>query len=115
MATPLGNWESRDWRGAKQLEEIDQNRGFHVAILFLDLVGARRRISRISGQIPACASQQTRIEPIFLVMEPPLITPLSYRMGELSGWFYQLSTGGINKSNWTSKNREANVLSCGGL
>jgi hypothetical protein len=38
IATPLGKGESRDWRGAKQLGEIDQNRGFHVAILFSDLV-----------------------------------------------------------------------------
>jgi hypothetical protein len=47
----------------------------------------------------------------------PLIIPLSYRMGELSGWFYQLSTGSINKIDLTSKNREANVLSfsCAGV
>jgi hypothetical protein len=40
IATPLGKGESRDWRGAKQREEIAQNRGFHVAILFSDLVEA---------------------------------------------------------------------------
>jgi hypothetical protein len=40
-----------------------------------------------------------------------MIDPLSYRMGELSGWFYQLSTGGINKMSWASKFWETDVIS----
>jgi len=32
-------------------------------------------------------------------------------MGELSGWFYQLSTGGINKMNRASKNQDGDVIS----
>jgi hypothetical protein len=63
----------------------------------------------VDKSLPAYPRKHTQNH--FFSNEGSLIDPLSYRMGELSGWFYQLSTGGINKMRWFSKNQDAEVIS----
>jgi hypothetical protein len=46
MGYSCREWESRDWRGPKQHDEASRNRGFHVAILFSNLIEVCPKTSR---------------------------------------------------------------------